>query len=238
MATLDSFLPLIRGRLPGCPEAILQDAARGACIEFCRRTELLSANVDVSVVANQSHYQLLRAVWGTWGEWLATPEYEFITSDGGPYLTADGTAGLEGVVAWEVVQLRRASQRLTPANRQEFQLQGWDVATGTPGYYYLEGDGSLVLGPIPDADETLVATLSVTPGASSANVPDALWYDHREAIAAGARAWVRRNYGEWVNTQLELEDRSQFERGVHQANLRRRRGGAGTELHVRMRGFA
>lgn len=237
MAELDSFLPLIRGRLPGCPDIVLKDGVRDACIEFCRRTELLSANVDVSVVANQSHYQLLRAVWGTWGEWLATPEYEFITSDGGPYLTADGTAGLEGVVAWEVVQLRRASQRLTPANRQEFQLQGWDVAMGTPGYYYLEGDGSLVLGPIPDADETLVATLSVTPGASSANVPDALWYDHREAIAAGARAWVRRNLGDWVNPQLEAEDRKVFEYAIHNQNIRRARGGANAALRVRAQPF-
>lgn len=237
MATLDSFLPLVRGRLPGCPDIVLKDAVRDAAIEFCRRTELLRANVDLAVVANQSHYQLLRAVWGTWGEWLATPEYEFITSDGGPYLTADSTAGLEGVVAWEVLHLRRANQRLTTANRQEFQLQGWDVATGTPGYYYLEGDGSLVLGPIPDADETLVATLSVTPGSSSANVPDALWYDHREAIAAGARAWVRRNLGDWVNPELEAMDRKAFEYAIHNQNIRRARGGANAALRVRAQPF-
>ena len=237
MATLDSFLPLIRGRLPGCPDIVLKDAVRDAAIEFCRRTELLRAHIDMAVVAGQSHYQLMRAVWGTWGEWLATPEYEFITSDGGPYLTADGTAGLEGVVTWEVLHLRRATQPLAPANRREFQLQGWDTDAGTPGYYYLEGDGSLVLGPIPDAAETLVATLSVTPGSSSANVPDALWYDHRETIAAGARAWVRRNLGDWVNPQLEAEDRKVFEYGVRNQNIRRARGGVNAPLRVRAQPF-
>ena len=66
MATLDSFLPLIRGRLPGCPDIVLKDGVRDAAIEFCRRTELLSAHIDLAVVAGQSHYQLMRAVWGTW----------------------------------------------------------------------------------------------------------------------------------------------------------------------------
>ena len=203
MTPLDAFLPLIRGRLPGCPEAILQDAARGACIEFCKRTELLVETVSVAVVADE-------------------PTVELTPDDG---------------ELWEVLKLRRGATALIPLNRDEFEAQNYDVSTGTPLYFYLASNRLLVLGPIPDTSETLTATVTIRPSDTCTLVDDVLWYDWREPLAAGARAWVRRNYGEWVNTQLELEDRSQFERGVHQANLRRRRGGAGTELHVRMRGF-
>ena len=203
MATLDSFLPLIRGRLPGCPDIVLKDGVRDACIEFCRRTELLSESIALEVTA-------------------AEPAYPLTATTGD---------------VWEVLALRRESSSLQPANRREFQLQGWDVTTGAPGYYYLDGDGSLVLGPIPDADETLTLLVTVVPAGNATTVPDALYQDHREAIAAGARAWVRRNLGDWVNPQLEAEDRKVFEYGVHNQNIRRARGGVNAPLRVRAQPF-
>ena len=203
MATLDSFLPLVRGRLPGCPDIVLKDAVRDAAIEFCRRTELMTEAVLLSVTANDPAYAL--------------------TATGGD--------------VWEVLSVRRESSPLQPVNRQEFLVQGLATQTGTPGYYYLEGDGSLILGPIPDADETLTVLVTVVTAENATTVPDALYQDHRETIAAGARAWVRRNLGDWVNPQLEAEDRKVFEYAIHNQNIRRARGGANTPLRVRTTPF-
>ena len=203
MTLLDDFLPLLRGRLPGCPDIVLKDAVRDACIEFCRRTELLVQTTPLTVIAGD------RVVW---------PDFDAGT-------------------AWEVLSLTRDGRMLSPVNRRETTTQSWDVDTGVPLYYYLEGDGSLVLAPIPDADETLTLTVTVCPAATATEVDDALYHGHRETIAAGARAWVRRNLGDWVNPQLEAEDRKVFEYAIHNQNIRRARGGANTPLRVRTTPF-
>lgn len=203
MSSLDEFLPLIRGRLPGAPDIILKDAVRDACIEFCRRAQVLTATADLTVTAND-----------------ATPTLSFDDGD-----------------VWSVQDLRRGTSALLPSNQREFQVRGWDATTGAPQAYYLDGSGLLVLGPIPDAEETLSITVTLCPFADATEVDDALYRDHRETIAAGARAYVRRNFGDWVNPQLEAEDRKLFEYAIHNQNIRRARGAANTALRVRATPF-
>jgi hypothetical protein len=96
---------------------------------------------------------------------------------------------------------------------------------------------ALRLAPTPDAAETLTALVTVRPTDDATDVDDLLWSDYRETIAAGARAWVRRNYGDWVNPQLEAEDRKIFEWATHNQTIRRARGGANTALRVRSHPF-
>ena len=203
MSSLDDFLPLIRGRLPGAPDIILKDAVRDACIEFCRRAHLLTATDSLTVTAEEAA--------------------QVLSFDDGD--------------VWSVQDLRRGTSALLPANQREFQVRGWDATTGAPQAYYLDGSGLLVLGPIPDAEETLSITVTLCPFADATEVDDALYRDHRETIAAGARAYVRRNFGDWVNPQLEAEDRKVFEWAIHNQNIRRARGAANTALRVRATPF-
>lgn len=203
MTPLDDFLPLIRGRLPGCPETLLRDATLAAAIEFCKRTQLLTQTVEVEVVAGEPNVTL--------------------------YPDSD--------VYWEVLEVRRASTRLTPLNRQEVIVQDLGMETGKPQYYYLEGDRSLLLLPIPESAETLSALVTLRPKDTAQRVHDVLYSDFREVIAAGARAWVRRNHGEWSELRLEGQDRQLFENAIHNQNIRRARGGAGVALRVRSHSF-
>ena len=203
MTPLDDFLPLIRGRLPGCPETLLRDATLAAAIEFCKRTQLLTQTVEVEVVAGEPNVTL--------------------------YPDSD--------VYWEVLEVRRASTRLTPLNRQEVIVQDLGMETGKPQYYYLEGDRSLLLLPIPESAETLSALVTLRPKDTAARLDDVLYSDFREVIAAGARAWVRRNHGEWSEPSLEGQDRQLFENAIHNQNIRRARGGAGVALRVRAHSF-
>jgi hypothetical protein len=203
MASLDDFLAMVRGRLPGCPDFILKDAVRDAAIEFCKRTQLLTETVPIYVTAGSDLCEL-------------TP--------------------LEGQ-HWEVLRVLRDTSPLTPMSRHEVVVQGFDQQTGSPAYYYLESDPhyglALRLAPTPDAAETLTALVTVRPTDDATDVDCMLWSDYREPIAAGARAWVRRNHGDWVNPELEAEDRAIFERAIHNQNIRRARGGTDTALRVR-----
>ena len=203
MAELDSFLPLIRGRLPGCPETLLRDAALAAAIEFCKRTQLLTQAVEVEVVAGEPTVTLYP----------------------------------DSNVHWEVLEVRRGTSPLTGLNRREFIVQDLGMETGKPQYYYLEGDRSLLLLPIPESAETLSALVTLRPKDTAQRVHDVLYSDFREVIAAGARAWVRRNHGEWSELRLEGQDRQLFENAIHNQNIRRAHGGAGVALRVRSHSF-
>lgn len=204
MTTLDDFLPLVRGRLPGCPDMILKDAVRDACIRFCRETRLLVETVTVATTAGERYANLFPP----------------------------------GGQAWEVLKVYANDGRtLMPSNRADEDGREDDLATGTPARYYLEGDGRLGLSPLPDADETLQAVLSLSPESDATEVDDALWSDWREAICAGARAWVRRHYGEWINPQAEADDRALFETAVDKARLRRARGATRMVLRVRAHAY-
>lgn len=205
MATsLEVFLPMIRGRLPGCPDMILYDAVRDACIEFCKRSRLLTEDITLDVVQGERTVEL-------------QPDSD---------------------TAWEVLKVWRPDgDVLTASNRQDVADSDYDINIGTPQWYYVEGDRLLVLGAYPDAAETLNARVTIRPKDTATRVPDTLWQDYRQNICAGARAWVRRHYGEWINDKQEAEDRDVFEQGIHQASLRRARGGANASLRVRAHPF-
>ena len=185
MTRLDAFLPLVIGRLPGCPELLVREAVREACIEFCKRTRLIAADRLLEVRA---------------GERLAE-----ITPDDG--------------LVYRVESVRRDTVRLTPSSRHDFYIEQLDTKMGTPWAFYLESDQRVVLGPIPESDEVLTAACVVRPDDNAGLVPDVLYSDWREAMASGARAWVRRHYRSWADSALEMEDRMLFEQAIARANV-------------------
>ena len=88
-----------------------------------------------------------------------------------------------------------------------------------------------------ESAETLSALVTLRPKDTAQRVHDVLYSDFREVIAAGARAWVRRNHGEWSELRLEGQDRQLFENAIHNQNIRRAHGGAGVALRVRSHSF-
>lgn len=53
MQALAVFIPYIAPEVPGCPEPLMEDAIRRACIEFCRRSEILREALPVDTVAGE-----------------------------------------------------------------------------------------------------------------------------------------------------------------------------------------
>lgn len=58
MQALAAFIPYVAPEVPGCPEPLMEDAIRRACIEFCRRSEILREALSVSTVTEQDYVTL------------------------------------------------------------------------------------------------------------------------------------------------------------------------------------
>jgi hypothetical protein len=202
--SLEVFLPLVRGRLPGCPDMILTDAVRDACIEFCKRTRLLTEDVAIDVVQGERTVELL-------------PDTD---------------------TAWEVLKVWRTDgDVLTASNRQDIADSDYDIDRAPRVGTTWKATACWCWGPTPMPTRRSPPGSPCGPRTPPPAWHDVLWQDYRQPICAGARAWVRRHYGEWINDKQEAEDRSVFELGVHQANLRRARGGANAQLRVRAHPF-
>ncbi len=200
MAELSDFLSLVRGKMPGCPELLMEEAVRESAIDFCKRTKLLINEVKIRVVVGLRFYEMY---------------------------PPDG-------ITYTVNSVRRDNDDfLNPSSRHDFECEKLDVDSGQPTDYYIEGDGRLVLGPIPDAIETLTAGVTIRPDDTATVLPDALYSEWRTAIAAGARAFIRQNYFEWTNDQEEAKDRVFFDSEVNRANLLRAKGASKKALRVR-----
>lgn len=130
--------------------------------------------------------------------------------------------------------VRRAEWSLTPMSRHVFEQQRLDVRPGTPVAYYIEGNRRLVLGPIPEANETLIVRYVVRVDPEATEVNDRLFIDWRQGIAAGARAYIRRTHGApWDDPAEESADRDFFEQEINRANLDRAQGGTRKALRTR-----
>ena len=68
MATLDQFIPLVRGSVPGAPNRLILDALRDAAIEFCARTKIeVEEPVQIVTSAGVNGYDIA-ATGGTISE--------------------------------------------------------------------------------------------------------------------------------------------------------------------------
>lgn len=130
---------------------------------------------------------------------------------------------LDGVVH-EVQSVQRDLQRLEPLSQYDFMALNLHATDGLPTAFYVNASNQLVLGPIPDASETLTANVFARPSDTATTLDDLLWSDWRQAIAAGARAMIRRNHAPWDDPQKEAKDLAHFDEAITQANVERARG--------------
>lgn len=111
----------------------------------------------------------------------------------------------------------RDDATLIASSEEDFRDSLYERASGTPQAYYMSGTRELVLGPIPDAVETLSVRCVLKPDSRAEDLHDALWEDWRNAIAAGACAYTRHTYSAWMDAQLEADEAMRFEDAIGQA---------------------
>lgn len=113
---------------------------------------------------------------------------------------------------------------LDPSSRIDFINERLDSTPGTPTHFYMDESNSIVLGPVPEAVETLNVKLNLRPSDIATTLPDTLYDNWRRAIAAGARIWIRENYDTWVNDDEMAKDIGIFESAITEAKSQREKG--------------
>jgi hypothetical protein len=195
-----SFMPSVLPYVYGCPDVAAEQALRLACIDFCKRTDIVQAVLaPVDVVLNGQDYpltmpdtnmQLARVLGVSWqGKWLTPVDTDNVQSD---------------------VALRGAA------------IGSATPVYGDPGYYFQKTpDTSTVsLYPIPNTALTggLLFRISTYPTIASTQVHDQLYNEWVEVIAAGALARLLATPGQPFTGNPEQQGHM-FERGISRAKI-------------------
>ena len=138
------------------------------------------------------------------------------------------------VQAREIVNVKRGLyQDLDPSSFREFQNNNLNTLTGTPQYFYMDKDRKLVLGNIPVAIETLSVTAIVRPKETAATLPDTLFDEYVDEIAAGAKSRLMVMKGQpWTDIQQASIYRVLFNDAIDDSNTRESKGSTNKSLRM------
>lgn len=139
-----------------------------------------------------------------------------------------------GTVPEEILNIKRNEyDALDASSFKEFEDNDFDVLSGTPHYYYLDVDGELVLGMIPNAVETLTATVKIRPAEDADELPDEMANRYKHQIASGAKSILMlMNNQAWTDIKMASIHASLFEEAIADANLRDAKGASRKPLRT------
>lgn len=110
----------------------------------------------------------------------------------------------------------------------------YDVDDNDPlRFAFLSDD--LLLHPTPIAIETLTITGIVKPAEDDTTVPDELFLNHRQTIAAGAKHIIHSQYESYLDSGKATFNKGVFDGGVFKAGVKRAKGGTSRPLRTRSR---
>ena len=218
MVTITSFYPYVLPHVVGCPDPVMDQAIRSACIEFCAQTLLVQEVTTVSVVSGVQDYDIevpsgmgLSKVIGVLLEdqWLTPNSIESVRS---------GLA-LRGSVGSAV------------------------VAQSTPRVYFQKTPtaAEISLYPVP-ADsviEGLAMRAAFTPLRNAITVADVLYQNYAEDIGAGAISRLMLMPGQvYSDLQSAGIHRAKFDNAIKKASIIARTGQVAVASRVQLTQFA
>ena len=138
------------------------------------------------------------------------------------------------VQAREIVNVKRGLyQDLDPSSFREFQNNDLNTLPGTPQYFYMDKDRKLVLGNIPVAIETLSVTAIVRPTEAATTLPDMLFDEYVDEIAAGAKSRLMVMKGQpWTDVQQASIYQGLFNDAIESSNVRESKGSTNKALRM------
>ena len=204
-----SFYPYIRMDVPQVAAPVLADVVLLAVQTFCDETWIYTGDLAaISSVANQAAYTLVPSV--------------------GTEVVAIKTLSYDG-------------SRLQPTSENEldglYATSDWRVRTGTPLYFYQTADTGMVsLFPAPEA--AVVGAIRINaalrPAATATTVPDFLYTDWKDAIAAGAKFRLfMMSSSAWGDTTKAAIFSQQFQQEVNRAKALIAKGFGNRRMFVR-----
>ena len=219
MATvaLSTFYSRVAPHVQGCPDPIIEEAVRDACIELADQSllwqELLDtpvvtageSDVELEVPANSAITRIMHVWWGGHRLVPSTPDEQSVPD---VYTERIGT-----------YRARRA----------------------TPGQYLVMGPTLLAVHPVSSKTEAakLVVVAALKPTRTTTVVPDVFYNDHAETIAAGAIARLTAVPGTaFTNPEVALFRAQQFGSAIAAERININRGSGRASLTVRQNPLA
>jgi hypothetical protein len=138
----------------------------------------------------------------------------------------------------EVLAVKRdGADNLNPSSFADFTNYHMDRETGTPNFYYLDGN-QLVLGNIPEGEEELEVIVRIRPTEDATTLPDELAERYLMEIAAGAKAYLMSQRNKtWTDIEGAAINNATFNKAISNANLRAAKGGASKPLRTKSQFF-
>lgn len=226
---LTDLYPEIRRFVKNCPDLTINYALIRAQRIFCRETNFYQTTLNLPLVNDLDVYQL-----------------DLNQND-------------------EVIYIKDVMYNNRPLQSQR-AADVWITQTGDmPFVYIYEPPDLLMLRPIPhnvsgvpgggttnypvpQTNQTVhisdsmpdicLVRLVLQPKESSTIMPDVIYRDYKEAVCAGASAWILQQPQEvWSNPQLGVQMQSTFQYGINEAKRRRLFGHTSGQVKIRPRSF-
>ena len=181
-------------QVQGVPNPLIQLAVRQAAIELCEETLIWSEDLTrINVVSGTGSYT------------LTPPALSRLIAIDSAYYKATSAAD----TAFDPLDAIPQDQKDLFSG-----TTAWKFETGTPvGYYHQEEITPLYLYPIPDANATsgLLVRVHLIPTVDTITIDDFLWSMHKDALTAGALAFI---FGQkdmpWYDPNKEGQKRQMF----------------------------
>lgn len=155
---LDAFYQDIVVHLPECPEPLMDNAIRNAAIEFCQRTLAWNEAMDAESVA------------------ATDLPYQVV---GWP----------SGSVVCDILAMSVGGKQVDQKNARTLDQRGdWRAETGAVEGYIQTAQDAFDLWPRPAEAVSVIVTAAFAPTKTADTLPDFLYHQYAEAIAAGALA--------------------------------------------------
>jgi hypothetical protein len=206
----EEFFPFVQPMVPSCPDPSMVVAIRSACIEFCEETNYLTEEVDETLLANESTYE------------LSVPTHNSLN------LILELYANGLKILPKSPLELEKM-----------FNGMYWRDMPGPPRYYTMLNNNEITICPYPDVVGTLTGRFSYAPTRSSTVVDERVFDDYAEVIAYGALARIHGQPDQaYSDPAKQMMAERKFMSGIANAKARVKGGmSASTPMQVRFRRF-
>lgn len=219
-----TYLPEVHPHVKGCPVDVVENEIRKTAIDFCERSTIWRHTMDpITIEIGKSEYELCDIPDGSR---LVTPIY--VEDEGNP-LVSTTPENLD--IVWPRFGGKWPIDRL-----DTIPAVAWrDFEEQDSHFYYMKDKTDLlrIMG-IPTAQKLggLTVTAALKPLPDSTGMPDFIYFDWFQIIAAGALGRLMAMPEEqWTNDSKAVYNLSKYEDGVYDAEGRISR--AYTRHHAR-----
>lgn len=193
MATVPytQWQPFVQVYVPDCPKALIIEAIRQSCIEFCQYSRFWRKELDgFYTIATNSEYEVTTPTDSTVADILK-------------------------------IKVNKQPLEPKTQDDLEVIYNEWREQNGKPKYFFMRDKANMVLVPIPDAAYHVRLLVSLKPTQTAQGVDQIIFEEYKDAIKHGALAYLMQMAEKsWSNPNLSVFHDAKFNDAINRAKSR------------------